>query len=199
MIQFSSISLTQQTATSCVDAISAEPFCADSTWVLWNATTGLFAPTSYFCCLPGQQGTQNMDCESAATEIVSSLQAVQIGQPTPSAAGADTATYSVSGTTENSAAAATGSTSGPSGPSGTGGTGPVTSVIAKTTVSGGKTVTVATTATGLVGSIESLASHFANSDAVAVRPLDFSGLRVAAAWFALVGAMVMGAFGVRLI
>lgn len=116
-----------------------------------------------------------MDCESAATEIVSSLQAVQIGRPTPSAAGADTATYSVSGTTANSAAAATGSTSEPSGPRGTGGTGPVTSVIAKTTVSGGKT-------TGLVGSIESLARHFANSDAVA-----------------LVGAMVMGVFGARLI
>lgn len=72
-------------------------------------------------------------------------------------------------------------------------------MIAKTTVSGGKTVTVATTVTGIVGSLESLASHFANSEAVPVRPLDLSEFRVAAMWFALVGAMVMGVFGVRFI
>ena len=78
-------------------------------------------------------------------------------------------------------------------------TGTITSVIAKTTVTAGKTITVATTATGIIASIESLATHFVNSDAVAVKPLDFSGVRVAVVWFTLVGAMIMGAFGVRLI
>jgi hypothetical protein len=77
--------------------------------------------------------------------------------------------------------------------------GTVTSVIAKTTVSAGKTITVATTVTGILGTLESLASHYANSDAVAVKPLDLSGLKVTAMWFALVGTMIMGAFGVRLI
>ena len=131
-----------------------------------------------------------MACESAATEIVSSLQAQQVGQPTPSGDAAQTATYSVSGTTANSNIATTGVTSA---------AGTVTSVIAKTTVSGGTTITVATTVTGFLGSLESIASHFAHSEAVTVRLLDFSGLRIAAVWFALVGAMVMGAFGVRLI
>ena len=131
-----------------------------------------------------------MACESPPTEIVSSLQAQQVGQPTPSGDAARTVTYSVSGTTANSNVAAIGVTSA---------AGTVTSVIAKTMVSGGKTITVATTVTGFLGSLESIASHFAHSEAVAVRPLDFSGLRIAAVWFALVGAMVMGAFGVRLI
>ena len=171
-----------------MDAIQAAPFCADSSWVLWNATN--LGTDGYFCCLPGQQGTQSLTCADANTEVVSSLQAQQLGQPTPSGAGAQTATYSVSGTTANSNVATIGVTTA---------TGTVTSVIAKTTVSGGKTVTVATTVTGIIGSIESLASHFAHSNAVAVRPLDFSGVKVAVVWFGLVGAMVIGAFGVHLV
>jgi hypothetical protein len=67
-------------------------------------------------------------------------------------------------------------------------------VIAKTTCSGGKTVTVVTTVTGIPGSLESMTSHFTNSEAVPVRPLDFSEFRVAALWFDLIGFMVMGTF-----
>lgn len=89
-------------------------------------------------------------------------------------------------------------TSGASSPSTTGsGTGTVTSVLAKTTVSGGKTITIASTVTGVLGSLESLASSFVHSDAVAIRPLDFSGLKVMAVWSAVIMAMTYGAFAVR--
>lgn len=132
-----------------------------------------------------------MVCESGNTNIAASLSAQQLGQPTPQGAAAQTATYSVSGVSSTSGATATASTGMGSA------TGSVTTVIAKTTVQSGTTITLHSTVTGLLGSLESLASHFAHSDAVAVRPLDFSGLRIGAAWITLVGAMVYGAFAVR--
>jgi hypothetical protein len=35
--------------------------CADSSWVLWNTTTADY-PIDFFCCLPGQIGTQSGYC-----------------------------------------------------------------------------------------------------------------------------------------
>lgn len=62
---------------------------------------------------------------------------------------------------------------------------------------GGTTVTLHSTVTGLIGSLESLASHFAHSDAVSVRPLDLSELKIVGVWFGVVVAMVYGAFAMR--
>jgi hypothetical protein len=41
----------------------ANTTCADSSWVLWNATTAGY-PTDFFCCLPGQLGTDDGSCVS---------------------------------------------------------------------------------------------------------------------------------------
>jgi len=126
-----------------------------------------------------------MDCESGETVIAASLLAQSIGQPIPNGAAAYTATFTVSGVTVTTTPSA--------GPT----TGTITTVIAKTTVSNGQTITVHTTASGIVGSLESLASSFVHSDAVAIRPLDFSGLKIVAVWFTVVVAMTYGAFAVR--
>jgi len=170
---------------SCLDAIQVTPFCADSSWVLWNSTTSGHAPYAFFCCEPGQQGSNNIECESSDTVIAATLLAQSIGQPIPTGVAASTATFTVSGVTITTT------------PSEEPTTGTITTAIAKTTVSNGQTITLHTTASGIVGSLESLASHFVHSDAVAIRHLDFSGLKIVAVWFTVVVGMAYGAFAVR--
>jgi hypothetical protein len=47
----------------CVGPFELNPFCADVSWSLWNATD-YFTEYDYFCCLPGQVGLQNGECTS---------------------------------------------------------------------------------------------------------------------------------------
>jgi len=79
---------------ACLDALEAEPFCADSTWVLWNATMQTSATVGWFCCLPDQIGTQNFECDSGASNVAATLSAANIGKPIPT--GAAGVTISVS-------------------------------------------------------------------------------------------------------
>jgi len=94
----------------CGAAIEAEPFCADSTWVLWNATGSLF------CCLQSQIGT-TQGCVSDTTDVVASLSAISLGQPTPTGLAAQTfsAAASSNGQTGATATAATATTTKHSG------------------------------------------------------------------------------------
>lgn len=59
--------------TTCGEALSAIPFCADSNWMLWNATGTLF------CCLPGQIGTMSALCVSGTTAVAATLSAALVG------------------------------------------------------------------------------------------------------------------------
>jgi hypothetical protein len=70
--------LTKSLGSSCLDALQAEPFCADSAWVLWNATMETVGPTGYFCCLPGQIGTQQFNCDSGAVNVAATLSAQSV-------------------------------------------------------------------------------------------------------------------------
>jgi hypothetical protein len=74
------------------------------------------------------------------------------------------------------------------------GTDVVTSVLAETTLSGGRTITLSLTKTGALGTMESLASDVVRSEGGALRPVDFSGAGLVAGWSAVVAAMVVGAF-----
>jgi len=79
---------------ACLDGLELEPFCADSTWVLWNATMQTSETVGWFCCLPGQIGTQTFECDSGAANIPATLSAANIGNPVPT--GAAGVTISVS-------------------------------------------------------------------------------------------------------
>jgi hypothetical protein len=48
--------------TNCLPALQKDPLCADSSWVMWNATLQSGFATGYFCCLPGQIGLQTLLC-----------------------------------------------------------------------------------------------------------------------------------------
>ncbi len=61
------------TETTCGESLAAIPFCADSNWVLWNATGSLF------CCLSGQIGTMSSLCVSGTTEVAATLSAALVG------------------------------------------------------------------------------------------------------------------------
>ncbi len=91
-----------------------------------------------------------------------------------------TTTYSVGGETINA------------------GTDVVTSVLAETTSSGGGTITLSSTKTGMLGTMESLASHVVHGDGVPLQPVDFSGVRFVAGWSTVVVGVVVGAFAGRL-
>jgi len=58
--------------TQCIDAIQSAPFCADDSWGLFNATLADDDDSEYFCCLPGQKGTQDGSCVSDETVLVAS-------------------------------------------------------------------------------------------------------------------------------
>jgi hypothetical protein len=60
------------TETTCSEALSATPFCADSSWALWNATG------TFFCCLPGQIGTMSAVCVSGTTDVAATLSAALV-------------------------------------------------------------------------------------------------------------------------
>jgi len=105
--------------------------------------------------------------------------------PTVDGSAAATTTYGIGSVTYTTAATAAGS-------------GTVTSVLAETTASGGRTLTLHSTKMDVLGTLESLASPVVHSDGTAVRPLDLSGAKFVGAWFALVTAVVYGAFAVGL-
>jgi len=65
---------------ACLDGLESLPTCADSSWVLWNATTTTNA-AGYFCCLQGQIGTQNYECDSGSLNVAATLSASNLGQP----------------------------------------------------------------------------------------------------------------------
>jgi hypothetical protein len=55
---------------NCLENLQATPYCADSTWALWNQTLGVQG--SFFCCLSGQQGEQSSSavaCTSGAIDF----------------------------------------------------------------------------------------------------------------------------------
>lgn len=131
---------------SCLTALQATPFCADSTWVLWNATSQDPGHT-YFCCQQNQIGTQNMDCVGAATNVAATLSADKLGQPTPTGLGA--ATFS-GATASGSASMTTGS-----------------ATYSATTTG---TSTASTSHGGFGGLISAVASHV-TSDTTALKPL----------------------------
>ena len=62
---------------SCLDTLQANPFCADSSWVLWNATSQEVG-SGYFCCLANQIGTQDMACDFVAAALPSTLTAQKV-------------------------------------------------------------------------------------------------------------------------
>jgi len=63
--------------TSCQEALEQTPYCADTTWTLWNATyQGAYY--GYFCCLPGQVGMNNGDCDPAGTIPSPGLSAIMV-------------------------------------------------------------------------------------------------------------------------
>jgi hypothetical protein len=62
---------------SCLDTLQLDPFCADSSWVLWNATSQ-DAGSGYFCCLANQIGTQDLSCDSAAANIPATFAAQNV-------------------------------------------------------------------------------------------------------------------------
>jgi len=84
---------------ACLTPLESDPFCADSTWVLWNATQQTTAAVGWFCCLEGQIGTQEFECDSGAANVPATLSAAQIGQPVPTGAAGVTVTLSASGST----------------------------------------------------------------------------------------------------
>jgi len=88
---------------ACLDALEAEPFCADSTWVLWNATMQTSNDVGYFCCLQGQIGTQNFECDSGAGSVPATLEAAKLGQPVPTGAAGVTIAVSAGSATITSA------------------------------------------------------------------------------------------------
>jgi len=62
-----------QPGSACGSSLDLEPFCADSSWVLWNATD-----SGYFCCLQGQVGTQQQECAGAAVNVPATLSAQMV-------------------------------------------------------------------------------------------------------------------------
>jgi hypothetical protein len=61
----------------CVGPFELNPFCADVSWSLWNATE-YFTGYDYFCCLPGQVGLQNGECTSIIQASLSPSTAVLV-------------------------------------------------------------------------------------------------------------------------
>lgn len=153
---------------SCLTALQAIPFCADSTWVLWNATSQDPGHT-YFCCQQGQTGTQDLDCVGAATNVAATLSAQKLGQPTPTGLAAST----FSGATASGSASMT-----------------TQSATNSATTTG--TSTASASHNGFGGLISAVASHV-TSNAAALKPLELEkfGRRV----FGL-GSSVMGIVGV---
>jgi hypothetical protein len=66
--------------TQCSDAFEAEPYCADSSWVLWNVTAGsaIENGAAYFCCLQGQVGSNNIECLAGSTNLIATLAAAKV-------------------------------------------------------------------------------------------------------------------------
>jgi hypothetical protein len=52
-----------ETANQCIQDFGhlSNTSCADNSWTLWNTTTADY-PIGFFCCLPGQLGTQDGYC-----------------------------------------------------------------------------------------------------------------------------------------
>ncbi|KAN0107942.1 hypothetical protein V8E51_007684 [Hyaloscypha variabilis] len=82
----------------CTAALLAIPFCADSTWTLWNSTTA----NVLFCCLGDEIGLQEVSCVNDATEVASTVSAESLGKPTP--VGAAAKQFSASSSTTSGAA-----------------------------------------------------------------------------------------------
>jgi len=135
---------------SCLTALQATPFCADSTWVLWNATSQDPGHT-YFCCQQNQIGTQDLDCVGAATNVVATLSADKLGQPTPTGLGA--ATFSGAAASDSASGSASTTTR---------------SATHSATTTG--TPTASASHGGIGGLISAVASHV-TSDATALKPL----------------------------
>jgi hypothetical protein len=64
---------------SCLSSITAEPFCADSTWVLWSTPGSSGSGNVLFCCLQSQIGTTDALCVSGNTDVAASLSASMVG------------------------------------------------------------------------------------------------------------------------
>ncbi|EPE25193.1 hypothetical protein GLAREA_11774 [Glarea lozoyensis ATCC 20868] len=60
--------------TTCEAVYKASPQCADDSWSLWNRTD-LKKGDGYFCCLPGQIGTNSNNCVAGNTPVVATLSA----------------------------------------------------------------------------------------------------------------------------
>jgi hypothetical protein len=70
----------------CSDAFVSEPFCADSSLTLWNVTNTAPLDTPdgtpvYFCCEPGQIGTNNVECVEGSTNLAATLAAASVRSP----------------------------------------------------------------------------------------------------------------------
>ncbi|KAH8714863.1 hypothetical protein GQ44DRAFT_408126 [Phaeosphaeriaceae sp. PMI808] len=74
---------------TCTATLSATPFCADPSWVLWITTA---VKGVHFCCLPGEIGTNNAECVGSGAVVAATLAASSLGQPTPTGAAAATVT-----------------------------------------------------------------------------------------------------------
>ncbi|OCK76989.1 hypothetical protein K432DRAFT_407696 [Lepidopterella palustris CBS 459.81] len=147
-------------SSSCLTPLQSEPFCADSTWVLWNATTQ-DAGRTYFCCLPNQIGTQDLACVGGSTNVAASLSAVKLNEPTPTGLAANT--FSASPTASDSVTSDTG--------------------VAMTTSASVKTTTasaISSTHSGGIGGIISAVASHVSSDGTALTPmsLEVFGLRM---------------------
>ncbi|RDL36133.1 uncharacterized protein BP5553_06745 [Venustampulla echinocandica] len=81
--------------TTCQAIFVASPQCADDGWSLWNKTT-VPKGQGYFCCLPGQIGTNSNNCVAGGTPVVATLSAELLSSATGGVDSSSTPTASPS-------------------------------------------------------------------------------------------------------
>ncbi|KAH6677683.1 hypothetical protein B0J14DRAFT_584931 [Halenospora varia] len=101
--------------TDCATVLEASPQCADDSWSLWSKTTKPKG-TGYFCCLPGQIGTNTGTCVAGSSNVVATLAASLVSSATgvagSSSASASTKASSTPSAASTTAASSTGTTTG---------------------------------------------------------------------------------------
>jgi len=91
---------------NCVSAFQATPYCANSNWSLWNATSDTNDTSAYFCCADGQVGLQTGDCIAADKVSSPTQMAVEVASGS-TATGATSGVTSTAATTASTTAAST--------------------------------------------------------------------------------------------
>jgi len=131
----------------CASALQSAPFCASTDWNLYG-----LGDDTYFCCLPGQQGTLGYECVSNNLNVAASSLATSLGAPAPTGAAASTTPVSLQA--------------------------PTTAATGAGTTTFSKTVTTSTTKSsggGLLSSIASVVTSHSDAGSVKMESIRFFG------------------------